>query len=467
MKAIESVRNPSIVKKILVSLAVLISFVAFILLIGFYILVTVEKLSLMDLLITLMPQSGLSKNVNVLVLGIDDTDGVQRSDSIMLLHIDTNHNKIGVISIPRDTRVSIPGRGMDKLNHAYAFGGVLLSAQAVSNFLQVPIDFYVTVRLSGLVRLIDELGGITIDVEKRMHYTDHSQHLFIDLQPGPQLLNGTQAMGYVRFRHDPLGDLGRIKRQQNFIKALAAKIMESGKIFKDPHYFHELAGNVTTNLSLRKMFTFGLTIRSAFENNSVVIDTLPGEPIMLHGVSYIQPDIPGMIKVVDRLVNGFENIEAQSVVSPSVVAHSEPVARMTTKPTTSLVSQEGKRLSIRVISKLIPTIEAVPTSSFLPSGMKLTVEILNGQGSIRVARQAGHWLKTKKVKVAWVKQAAHQHYLKTVLIDWKGQTHDAVILANALHIDPRNIITYNKPDKKIDFSLVLGQDWLRISKTLK
>lgn len=180
----------------------------------------------------------LHEPMTVLVLGVDvvysdrgrnlkaDKDAFTgRSDTIMVCRLDPYRNSLGVLNIPRDTQVRIPGNGTQKINAANAIGGPYLAQQTVSQFLGIPIDHYIVLNVHGLVDLVNELGGITIDIPKKMQYMDWTAKLKIDLEPGVHTLTGNQAMGFVRFRHDALGDIGRVQRQELFMRAVLDRAM--------------------------------------------------------------------------------------------------------------------------------------------------------------------------------------------------------------------------------------------------
>ncbi len=156
----------------------------------------------------------------VLLMGTDSRGQNDRGrpDTIILAAANPKTQKVTLLSIPRDTYVEIAGRGtQDKINHAYNYGtGTML--KTVEEFLDIPVDYYVAINFQGFEDLIDEIGGIEIDVEKRMYY--RASDAYINLQPGLQVLNGEQALGYARFRRDAEGDFGRNRRQQQVIRAL-------------------------------------------------------------------------------------------------------------------------------------------------------------------------------------------------------------------------------------------------------
>lgn len=181
----------------------------------------------------------LAQPQNILLLGVDivynqerraikadPTSFNGRSDTIMVAHLDPINNSICIVSIPRDTNVRIPGYGRQKINAANALGGPQLAKQTVGNLLNIPIDHYIILNVYGLVELVNEVGGINVDIPKRMRYRDQTAKLNIDLEPGPQILDGTAAMGFVRFRHDALGDIGRVQRQELFMSAMFKKALD-------------------------------------------------------------------------------------------------------------------------------------------------------------------------------------------------------------------------------------------------
>ena len=176
---------------------------------------------------------GNTDRLNVLLLGIDynhDDKGIiytkgARSDTMMVVSLSRDAKFLNVVSIPRDTRVYIgEGYGYEKINSAYSYGGVEQAKKTASEFLGVPIQHHVVVKVSGAKDLIDALGGLAIDVEKDMDWDDNWGNLHIHLKKGPQLLNGEQAVGYARFRMDEEGDRGRIRRQQQVIRVLGNKV---------------------------------------------------------------------------------------------------------------------------------------------------------------------------------------------------------------------------------------------------
>ena len=169
-------------------------------------------------------QTNTRGSVNVLIVGLDNVEGGSRTDAIALAIFDAENKGLRIASIPRDSRVYIPGKNWDKINHAYVYGGINLLRETLVNLTGIPIDYFVKINYKSFPRIIDAIGGVDIYVEKRLNYNDYSGKLFINIPKGQQHMDGKTALGYVRFRHDPLGDIGRVQRQQKFIDIVMKKL---------------------------------------------------------------------------------------------------------------------------------------------------------------------------------------------------------------------------------------------------
>ena len=248
----------------------------------------ISRFALLEAFLTMMSTSPFIGETNLLVVGLDNVEGSHRTDTIMLIHISPNNKKLYVVAIPRDTIMNIPGIGLTKVNHAFAYGGVTLTRKTLEDFFGVKIPFTVAINIDGLAKVIDTLGGLTIDVEKRMYYVDYAGGLFVDLYPGVQHLNGRQALGYVRFRHDATGDIGRILRQQKFMQALAAKIINKKDVLSAPKVIMSLLSNVNTNMSVRQILGLSLAMRQSFDIGNIEMTSLAGDPVMIDKVFYFK-----------------------------------------------------------------------------------------------------------------------------------------------------------------------------------
>lgn len=215
----------------------------------------------------------VSRPVNILVMGLDearDVDGAQpedlvgRTDTMLLVRVDPEQKVVNILSIPRDTRVEIPGYGVDKINQANFEGGAELAAQTVTyNLDDVEIDRYVRVSTTAFKEIVDLVGGVEVLVPKAMKYEDKTQGLFIDLKPGLQTLSGDEAEQFARFRQDSYGDIGRVQRQQILLKALRQRITSPSVLSKLPQIIRVLQSHIDTNLSTEEILAlagFGLDL---------------------------------------------------------------------------------------------------------------------------------------------------------------------------------------------------------------
>ncbi|MGQ9845754.1 MAG: LCP family protein [Caldisericia bacterium] len=221
-----------------------------------------------------------NKKINILLVGIDARyeDEMSRSDTNLLLSIDPKNKKIVIISLPRDTFVELPGyEGSQKLAHAHSYGGVPLLIKTVENLLGIEIPFYVEVNFEGFTKMIDMIGGVTIDVEKDMNYESYLGDVKIHLKKGLQHLNGEKALMYVRFRMDETGDIGRMERQQKFLKALIEQSLKIENTIRLQKVLIELKNWVKTNLDPWQIIKLGVLFKT-IESDDIITMTLPGYP---------------------------------------------------------------------------------------------------------------------------------------------------------------------------------------------
>lgn len=212
---------------------------------------------------------------NVLLIGVDGDGGAgQRSDTLLLVSADPRRGALSLISIPRDTLLTIPDYGPDKAGHAFAYGGAELTRRSVSGLLGVPVDRVAVVNLDGFVRLIDALGGVEIEVEREMYYHDPYQQLLIDLQPGVQRLNGEQAMQYVRYRSDG-SDITRVARQQRFLQAVVAEVRRPANMERWPALAQAAHAMIDSDLTLFDLAALLLTAVRVGQDE-IAATTLPG-----------------------------------------------------------------------------------------------------------------------------------------------------------------------------------------------
>jgi len=241
--------------------------------------------------------------LNILAVGTDSLEDRGRADSILVLSVSPKTKDTILFSIPRDLRVMIPERGMDKINHAFAYGGVDLLKKTVEDLIGLPIHYYGVVDFEGFKYVIDALGGIDIYVEKDMYYIDRAGSVKINLHKGQQVLDGEKALEYVRFRSDSLGDLGRIQRQQKLINAVIDKILNVDNLTKIPNIVSSLPDYINTNMGSSDIISLARLMKD-IDREKIWIETIKGEPQYIGGVSYLVVDTQ---EVKDRVNYLIEN----------------------------------------------------------------------------------------------------------------------------------------------------------------
>lgn len=224
------------------------------------------------------PRVEKAKPVYVLLLGVDERkDDVGRSDTVVLLRLGREPEAIDLLSIPRDTRISLKGQRA-KLNAAYPSGGAERVTEVVSQLLGIPKPYYVKVNLQAFERIIDHLGGVEVTVDRHYHYEDPYQDLVIDIPAGRQVMDGETALKFVRLRYDGFtnDDIARIGRQQQFIQAVKAKFADPASWVAIPQLMATMKQHVSTNVPEKDQLPLAKALFEA--RNQMQMSTLPGAP---------------------------------------------------------------------------------------------------------------------------------------------------------------------------------------------
>ena len=237
---------------------------------------------------------------SVLLLGIDTGDQGRmdqgRSDSVMVMTVNPQKKKTTVVSIPRDTYIDIDGYGTDKINHAYAFGGVELSINTIHKFLDIPIDYYVEINMRGIKELVDALGGIEINNQLDFTYEGTTFPL------GNQHLDGERALKYIRMRYeDPTGDYGRQERHRKVVEAMLRKIASFSTIANYQNILNILADNVKTNFTFDELYTIQLKHDYRISITHVEQEQMKGVGEMIDGISYQIVDTTELARISEIL----------------------------------------------------------------------------------------------------------------------------------------------------------------------
>jgi polyisoprenyl-teichoic acid--peptidoglycan teichoic acid transferase len=358
----------------------------------------------------------ITRPVNILVMGIDRVPDVPpdspevlngRSDTMLLVQVDPADNSINVLSIPRDTQVEIPGVGLTKINHANMLGGDSLAARVVSrNLSGVTIDRYVRVSTEAFRELVDLLGGVEVFVPQRMSYTDETQKLYIDLEQGWQTLNGDQAEQFARFRADGNGDIGRVQRQQQLIRALRDRITSPTVIAKLPDAIQLIQKYVDTNLSLEEMLAlanFGMNLEQ--DNFRMVL-------------------LPGRFSTPDEFVASYWITDSDAV--DQVMQEYFQVPSITS-------SQERRALN------------------------NLYIAVQNASGEPRLGSQVAEYLQEQGFDNVYVIQDWPDHQMQTDIIVQRGDMQGAALLENVLGLG--RVVSASTGDLQSDLTIRVGEDW--------
>ena len=238
---------------------------------------------------TILPT--FQKPTTIMLMGIDERkDDVGRSDTLMILSL--SKDKASLLTIPRDTMVYIEKRGYQKINAAYAYGGAKLARETVEDFLGIDIDHYVAINKARFAEVIDAMGGVDVYVERDMYYEDpwdDNGGLVIDLRQGRRHLDGDTAIQFVRFR-DSEGDVGRVRRQQAFMRACADKLTEPAMIIKIPELLSVAVKAIDTDLTSGEMLAAAGSLKNAESAGNIKTGVVPGWLQYIEGVSYLIPN---------------------------------------------------------------------------------------------------------------------------------------------------------------------------------
>jgi polyisoprenyl-teichoic acid--peptidoglycan teichoic acid transferase len=376
----------------------------------------------------------LTRSVNILILGtivlstdlpgsVDPPKGEYmpqvsssldgQSDAMLLVRFDPITTKVTVLSIPRDSQVQIPNLGVRKINAANYVGGAALSAQVVSKLTgDIRIDRYIRVNVGGFGQLIDALGGVNVYVPKRMKYQDDSQHLYINLNQGQQHLDGNKAIQYMRYRHDELGDIGRVQRQQAFFRDLIDQKFNLANITRTPQIMSVLKQNIDTNLSVQEMMALGAFAAKAGRKDTKLL-LAPGRfsTVDEFPVSYWLINDRQLMRL---MAQHFNVINVQSQDKSQVVDHNSPD-------------------SLRI---------AIQDSTYHPEAVVMASKVLTNQGYAQVFSEP-KWSRILD---------------KTQIIAQQGDRLSAEEIRDRLGIG--EVIVESTGILESDVTVRLGKDWL-------
>ncbi|HRW88054.1 MAG TPA: LCP family protein [Thermovirgaceae bacterium] len=369
--------------------------------------------------------------INLLLVGLDEVPGedFNRSDSIAFVSIDIDDKVVRMLSLPRDTRVQIPDRGWQKLNHAYAYGGVDLLKTTLVNYLGVPIPYHVIVNLDSFPELVDLIGGVTINVPKRLRYTDKAGGVHIDIPAGEQHMDGKTALGYVRFRHDALGDIGRVERQQVFMMAVFRKMKDPSMITKVPELIRQSLRLVKTNLTLSQAVQLASYLKD-LDPSRTVFRTLPGKSAYISGISYWLGELSSISEILSE--KPLETVETEEMEEQAVEAD-------------TAVEVDLKELV---------------------ASIKVPLSVLNGSGASGVGKESATRLQSIGIDVVHIGNAKHYDYKFTNILYPAGEEMEkaARTLARLAGI-PENLVRTDTSTRHV--TIIMGHDYLNVLKRIE
>ncbi|MEL7625171.1 MAG: LCP family protein [Clostridiales bacterium] len=261
--------------------------------------------------------AGIDK-FDILLLGLDSREGEpglgQRSDTILLVTLDTKENLARILTIPRDTRVKYKG-GWHKINEVYNYDGAEGSVQAVEDLLDTSIDRYAVVDFAGVIHLVDLMDGVDVNVPKDMRKPLEG----INLKKGPQHLNGTDALAYMRYRDGTLSDMDRSERQKEVLIQLAEKILQPSNLLKLPSMANTALSYMKTDISTQEIVALAKHGK-AILGNGIENQVLPGSNEYYNGGWYFVPYLEELGLPMGEAEKEFRRIMSQKAAEEKAAA---------------------------------------------------------------------------------------------------------------------------------------------------
>ncbi|MGI6443301.1 MAG: LCP family protein [Synergistaceae bacterium] len=393
---------------------------------------------------------------NILVLGEDNVDSSRRSDTILFVTIDIDDKNVRILSLPRDTRVEVSGYGYQKLNHAFAFGGPDLIKATVEKYIDQPILYYLLVDYDSFPALVDALGGIEIDVPKKMRYVDRAGKLDINIKPGLQLMDGQTALHFVRYRKDASGDIGRVHRQQQFIKALVKKAYDPSNIIKIPKITKQLIRLFKTDMSPLLAVQLAGFIQNELPRNQIFFSTLHGTPDFIGKLSYWIGDVEEakqfISEPVEVLLSGNGKLNKTTTFAGVSMTYSNA-----TDDINNLGTENSSSNNNIIKGSEIDNKENILTNI---KSMSDSIAVLNGTGKAGIAEKVATKLQQIGIDVIHKGNAKHFDY-KTMNIIYPTTAslsciNTAQTLGRLMNI-PQTLIRQNK--QAYYATIIIGHDY--------
>lgn len=378
----------------------------------------------------LTPWDG-SGRVTVLLMGLDFRDwssgeGPSRTDTMMLLTLDPLNNTAGMLSIPRDLWVSIPGFENGRINTAYFLGesyqmpggGPGLAVKTVEQLLGVEINYYAQVDFGAFIRFVDELGGVKVDVPKKIKI-DPIVGAPIKLKEGRQNLNGELALAYARARNSFGGDLDRAIRQQQVIFGIRERLLEpedlTALIAKAPVLYSEIAAGVQTNMTLEELIKLALLAQKVHE----------------------------------------ENIESRSISAQEIIFAESPDEQSVLIPLPEKIRELRDEVFLVSTGTLGPLTPGTSQERMIAEGSEIV--LLNGSLVEGVASSTQTQLQSQGANVVNISNGEYTDH--TRIVDYTGNPHTVQYLAEIFGLRSGYYALEYDPNSPVDVVVTLGADW--------
>lgn len=383
---------------------------------------------------SLQPWSG-TERVTILLLGIDqrcDESGPTHTDSMMLVTVDPMGLSAGVLSLPRDMWVEIPGFEVDRINQAHYYGeayeypggGPALAVETVEAFLGVRIDYYAAVNFDAFIEVVNEIGGIDISVTEDIVDESYPDRCYgydpFEIEAGDHHLGGEMALKYARTRATLGGDVDRAERQQQVVLAVREKVLSLNMIpqllAKSPAIWQTLQNNVRTDMTLEEAVQLALLVQ----------------------------DIPR------------ESIETAVIDYDYVEPSTTPDGRQVLVPNRDYIRQ----LRNKLFTVPIPPTPEIQNLPALMAEEKARVAVHNGTPEFGLAGETELFLTTNGIKVTEVDNADSATYRTTQIIDYGNHLNTRRFLIQLMGVPPLNVSTGETPAGDYDMLIIIGSDWL-------
>ena len=387
-----------------------------------------------------------SSRVTVLLMGVDYRDweqgsDVPRTDTMILISVDPISKTAGMLSIPRDLWINIPGMGYNKINTAYRWGEIYklpgggpgLAMKTVEQFLGVPINYYALINFDAFVKFIDELGGLDMKIRQEIEIDPIGPGNTKILEPGTQTLSGAEVLAYARQRYTAGDDFDRSTRQQEVIMAIRKQILQFNMlptlVTKAPKLYQEISSGITTNLTLDQVIR--LAVLASQINDKNIKKGVIAPPLQVElgkspdGSQDIVIPVPDQIRILR------DDIFASTGASAGPMA---PVAVETAGDPAKLMKAEKAR-----------------------------VVIMNGTSTAGLASTTSEMLKGLGVNITG-EDNADQHTSITTIKDYTGKPYTTQFLIQALKVPDSRVINSFDPNAKADVEVILGTDWAKQQK---